>query len=109
MSEVGAKLRESRDRLDESDFEVGRFYYRIGNYPGAVDRLTTILTRDPEFTTRDGVYFFLGESLVKLKREAEALPYYEKLVSEFEQSEHLDDARRRISELKAQLASTAGT
>jgi outer membrane protein assembly factor BamD len=109
MPEARAKLREAKDRLDESDFEVGRFYYRIGNYPGAVDRLTTILTRDPEFTARDGAYFYLGEALIKLKREAEALPYYEKLLSEFEQSEHLEEARRRVSELKAQLASKAGT
>jgi outer membrane protein assembly factor BamD len=108
MPEVRAKLREAKDRLDESDFEVGRFYYRIGNYPGAVDRLTTILTRDPEFTNRDGVYFYLGEALIKLKREAEALPYYEKLVTEFEQSEHLEEARKRISDLKAQLASKTG-
>ena len=29
----------------------------------------------PEFTNRDSVYFYLAESLVKVKREAEALPY----------------------------------
>src|SRR5262249_42222164 len=105
MPEVTARLREARDRLDESDFEVGFFYYRIRNYPGAIDRFTSILKRDPQFTSRDGVYFYLGESLVKMKREAEALPYYEKLVTEFDQSEHLQDARKKIAELKAQLDS----
>jgi outer membrane protein assembly factor BamD len=105
MPEGRARLREARDRLDESDFEVGFFYFRIRNYPGAIDRFTSILKRDPEFTSRDGVYFYLGESLVKMKREAEALPYYEKPVSEFDQSEHLQDARKKITELKAQLNS----
>ena len=54
-------------------------------------------------TSRDGVYFYLAESLIKVRRPAEALPYFEKLVAEFDQSEHLQDARKRITELKAQM------
>jgi outer membrane protein assembly factor BamD len=102
LAEGKAKLREAKDRLSESDYLVGVFYFRIHWYPGAIDRLNTLLKLDPEFTGRDGVYYFLGESLVKLKREAEALPYYERLVAEFEQSDHLEDAKKRIAELKAQ-------
>ena len=30
----------------------------------------------------------------------EALPYFEMLVTEFEQSEHLADAQKRVAELK---------
>ena len=100
--EVQARLREARDRLSESDTEVGVFYYRNRWYPGAIERFKTLLARDPEFTYRDGVYFYLGESLIRVGREAEALPYFERLVSEFEQSEYLADARRRIAELKKQ-------
>ena len=44
------RLREARDRLSEDEFIVGRFYYRIRWYPGAIDRLTSILKRDPGFT-----------------------------------------------------------
>jgi outer membrane protein assembly factor BamD len=100
MPEVRTKLREARDRLGESEFEVGRFYYRIRWYPGAVDRLSTLLKNDPEFTGRDGVYFYLGESLIKVNRQAEAVPYFEKLVAEFQQSEYLSDARKRLNEIK---------
>ncbi|HEX9365228.1 MAG TPA: hypothetical protein VF921_01300, partial [Vicinamibacterales bacterium] len=50
---------------------------------------------------RDAAYFFLGESLIKVKKEAEALPYFERLVKEFEQSEYLEKAKMRITELKA--------
>jgi len=38
---------------------------------------------------------------MKLKREAEALPLYEKLLQEFEQSEFLSEAQKRVTELKA--------
>jgi outer membrane protein assembly factor BamD len=107
--EVQAKLREARDRLSTSEFEIGRFYYRIRWFPGAIDRLTDLLKNDPEFTARDGAYFYLAESLIKVNRPAEALPYLEKLIAEFEQSEHLEEARKRVEALKAAQASTASS
>jgi len=102
LPEVKAKLREAHDRLSDSEFLVGRFYYRINWYPGAIERLAAILKQDADFTRRDGVYFYLAESLVKAKREVEALPYFEKLIDEFQQSEYLGDAHKRIAGLKTQ-------
>ena len=106
LPEAKARLRDAQDRLDEADYGVGYFYYRNRWYPGAVDRLQTLLKQDPEYTHRDAAYYYLGESLIKLKREAEALPYYEKLVHEFEQSEFLPESQKRIAELKGQVAKT---
>ena len=104
MPEAKAKLREARNRLSESDYLVGFFYYRQRWYPGAIDRFRSVLKQDPEYTSRDQVYFHLAQSYVKIKREAEALPYYERLVAEFERSEYLEDARKRIAEIKAKQA-----
>jgi hypothetical protein len=106
MAEGKARLRDARDRLSQSDYEVGYFYYRQRWYPGAVDRFKTLLKQDPEYTNRDAVYFYLGEALVrgnqKPEGKAEALPYYEKLIEEFGQSEYLVDANKRIAELKSE-------
>ena len=98
--EVRNRLREAKDRLSEAEFEVGRFYFRIHWYPGAIDRLNALMKEDPTFTGRDGVYFYLGESLIKVSRQAEALPLYEKLVTEFDQSQYLIETKKRIDELK---------
>ena len=103
MPEVRASLREAKDRLSDSSYLVGFFYYRMRWYPGAIDRLQSVIKEDPEYSRRDAAYFYLGESLVNSKREAEALPYFERLVAEFEQSEHMADAQRRITELKGAL------
>jgi len=102
MSEGKTKLREARDRLSEADYLVGYFYYRQQKwYPGAIDRFKTLLKEDPEYTGRDAVYYYLGESLIKMRQQAEALPYFEKLVQEFEQSQYLPLTQKRITELKA--------
>lgn len=101
ITEARQKLREAKDRLADWDVGVAVHYYRIKWYPGAVGRLMPLLTADPEYTRRDAVYYYLGESLLKVQRPAEALPYFERLVKEFEQSEHLEDAQKRIAEIKA--------
>lgn len=101
MPEVKAKWREARDRLSRSDYNVGYYYFRQRWYPGAIDRFRALLKDDPEYTSRDAVYFYLAESLIKTNRPAEALPYFERLLEEFEQSELLEEARKRVAELKA--------
>ena len=101
LPEARARYREAKDRASDSDFRVGLFYFRAGWYPGAIDRFRAILKADAEYTRRDAVYFHLAEALVKTEKTAEALPYYERLVSEFEQSEYLAETKRRIEQLKS--------
>jgi outer membrane protein assembly factor BamD len=109
MPEAKEKLREARDRLSESDYLVGYFYFRQRWYPGGIDRFKELLKQDPEYSRRDAVYFYLAESLIKMRKEAEALPYFERLVAEFEKSEYLVETQKRIAELKAQaLVKTSG-
>jgi outer membrane protein assembly factor BamD (BamD/ComL family) len=101
MPEVKTKLREAKDRLSESDYLVGYFYYRQRWYPGAIDRFQTLLKQDGEYTGRDAVYFYLAESLSKTNQGAAALPYFEKLLEEFEKSQYLPETHKRVAELKA--------
>jgi outer membrane protein assembly factor BamD (BamD/ComL family) len=103
MEEGKQRLREARDRLSTHEYEVGVFYYKQRWYPGAIDRLRALLKVDPGFTHRDGAYYFLAESLMKVKLPAEALPYYDKLLAEFEASEYLEPAKARRDEVRAQL------
>ncbi len=103
LADARARLREARDRLSDSNFMVGRFYYRLRYYPGAIDRFREILDDDPGYTRRDAVYFHLADSLATTARGPEALPLFERLVSEFPATEYLEDANLRIAELKVAM------
>ena len=101
-------MRDANDRLSESSHRVGMTYFRMKWYVGAIDRFREVLKNDPEFTGRDATYFYLAESLRlrdlntdKKAGTAEALPYYERLLKEFEQSQYLEEARKRVAEIKA--------
>ncbi|MGE0041980.1 MAG: outer membrane protein assembly factor BamD [Vicinamibacterales bacterium] len=100
MPEAQALLRDARDRLSEASYRVGVFYYRVKWYPGAIARFRDVLAKDPQYSDRDAVYYYLAESLVVTNKQAEALPYYERLLHEFEQSEYLERAQQRVAELK---------
>jgi outer membrane protein assembly factor BamD len=100
IGEGRKKLREARDRLSTYDYLVGLNYFRWRVYPGAIGRFKELLKSDPEYTNRDAVYYYLAESLMAVNMKAEALPYFEKLVEEFHQSEFLARAQTRIKELK---------
>jgi len=103
LPQVKQRLREARDRLSDADLQVANFYQSIRLYHAADVRYRDILSSDPEYTRKDTLYFRLAETLEKSDKKAEALPYYERLVREFEQSEHLEEARRRIDRLKLEL------
>jgi hypothetical protein len=45
---------------------------------------------------------YLAESLLKTDKKAEAVPSNDRLVKEFDLSEYLVDARRRLEKLTAQ-------
>jgi len=100
--EVREKAREARDRLTAADYQVGVFYFKTKWYPGAIARFRGVLADDPGFSLRDGVYFYLAECLARTDKNAEAIPYLERLLAEFADSEFLPDGKLRLEELKAQ-------
>lgn len=102
MSEVKQSWRIARDRLSDSSYRIGLTYYRTRWYPGAIDRFREVLRDDPAFSRRDAVYFYLAESLARTDKKAEAIPYLERLLAEFDMSEHLEGALERLQELKNQ-------
>jgi outer membrane assembly lipoprotein YfiO len=102
--EASARLREARDRLSDYEYGVGIHYLRTRtSVVGAIDRFNSILKGDPQYTRRDAVYYQMAQALVLLQQPAAAIPYLEKLLAEFEQSEYLEKAKVQAAELKASL------
>jgi hypothetical protein len=72
-------------------------------YTGAEPRYRHVLQNDPEYTRKDSLYFHLAETLEKSNKKPEALPYYERLLKEYEKSEYLEEATRRVDRLRQEL------
>ena len=106
MPEARKLERQARDRLSESGYRVGFFYFRLKYYPGAIDRFEEVIKADPGYSNRDALYYHMAEALYLTGRKPEALPYYDRLIKEFEKSEFLPAAQKRVEELKT--SSTGG-
>ena len=106
MPQVKERLREAKDRLSDWDVQVGTFYLKVRLYHSAEQRYRHVLEADPEYRGKDSLYFYLAETLEKSGKPHEALPYYERLVREFEKSEFLEEANKRIELLKQQIKLT---
>ncbi len=100
MPQVRERLREARDRLSEHNFVVGHFYYRFNYDAGAISRFRQILDDDPHYSRRDEIYFYLAETLARINQSVEAIPYFARLLDEFEESEYAEQAQMRIGELE---------
>ncbi len=102
--EVDKLYRQARDRLSESEFRVGMLYLKSRWVPGALARFSGLMKDDPGYTRMDDVYFYTGEAFMKAKAWPQALPMYDRLLTEFPKSKHANTARKRIAEGQKQLA-----
>jgi outer membrane protein assembly factor BamD len=106
LPEVRALERELRDRLGDYELAIGVQYFRQRWYTGAMLRFQYILDNYPTYSRRDEVFYHIGEMLFRAKENAEALKWFEKLLAEFPSSRYLDDAKKRIAEIKKAEAVT---
>ena len=101
MPDVQTMYRQVRDRLSDSEYDVGYFYYRNKIYIGAVERLHGLLADDPQYTRRDQANFYLGAALEKMNLAAAAVPYYKALIADTPNSKLAPEAKKRLDALDA--------
>ena len=99
--EVRKNWRIARDRLSDSELRVGVTYARIGVLRGAALRFQALLKEDPNYTHRDELYYELAEIYLRSDNKAQAIPFYQRLIDEFTESEFLERAQKRLKELNA--------
>jgi outer membrane protein assembly factor BamD len=107
IGEGKKKLQECKDRLSGADYEVGVFYYKARWYPGAVSRFRAVLKQNPMYSGRDGLYYYLADSYVRMGAAPDALPLLDKLAKEFEKSEFLQRGLKLTASIRDGTAAEA--
>ena len=109
IPEATVYLREAKDRLSDSEYLVGEYYYRSAWWPGAIDRFKTIAESDPQYTRREAVYFYLADAYFNNGDFQEALPVFQQLLQEFPQSEFLAGTQMSIANIENRVADQTGS
>lgn len=100
-ADAEARRQEVLDRLARHEHVVAKFYMKRGSWLAASQRLNYLIDQYPNFAARDAVFFDLGLTLARLGRNGEARLYFERVITEFPNSEYAGQARRRLTEIKA--------
>jgi len=100
-AEALTKRQEAFDRLARHEHLVAKFYMKRGSFNSAVQRLNYLIDTYPNYADRAAAFYDLGTSLSQLGRKGEARLYFERVISEFPQSEYAAPARKRLAETKA--------
>jgi len=98
--EAEEKLRKAYDRLAKHEHVIARFYMKRGRHDSAVIRLNNIVDRFPDYVERDATFFDLATALDALGRSGEARLYFERVISEFPESDFAKRAKSRLEQTK---------
>ncbi len=82
-----------RKRLADREFYVAHFYYKSGNYKGALGRLREILRSYPDEGLTDKTLYYIGESYRRLGETKLANEAYTTLIRSYPESPFVKDAK----------------
>ncbi len=106
---VESRLQEVQENLAMHNLQIARFYYDVkfstgkGGLKGAQSRLKEIVDKYPCFSYNDEVFFRLASTYQAEEEPDEAARYYQKLVSEFPESEYLEKAKDQLKIIGAPI------
>ncbi|OGW20694.1 MAG: hypothetical protein A3K09_02375 [Nitrospinae bacterium RIFCSPLOWO2_12_FULL_47_7] len=94
------KKNECIEKLAMNLFEVGKFYFRTGNYASAIKRMQSQLEQYPNRKFSDEVVFFLAESYYMEQNYEKARETYNQLLQQYPKSKFGQNARDRLKSIR---------
>ncbi|HZY31012.1 MAG TPA: outer membrane protein assembly factor BamD, partial [Candidatus Methylomirabilis sp.] len=91
-----AKIAECRRQLADKELYIGTFYFNRGSYGAAIKRFESILKEYPGSGNEDRALYYLGESLWELEQKTAAKTAFERLISQFPDSDMAQLGAKRI-------------
>jgi outer membrane protein assembly factor BamD len=85
-----------KKRLAESEFYVGKFYFKSKKYKGALSRFVIILRDYPDVGLADKALYYIGECYSSLGEEELARDAFSTLVTEYPESPFAAIASNRL-------------
>jgi outer membrane protein assembly factor BamD len=95
-ADAKAKVAECRRQLANKELYIGKFYFNRGAYSAAIKRFETVLKDYSGSEYGDQALYYLGESLWELEQKGAAKPIFERVLSQFPDSDMAPLAAKRL-------------
>ncbi|MEE9614972.1 MAG: outer membrane protein assembly factor BamD [Thermodesulfobacteriota bacterium] len=96
MGKAGELMVFLKRRLAESEFKVGKFYFKMKSYRGALARFMLVLKDYPDVGFTDETLYYVGRSYALLGEEGLATETFTTLVKEFPESPFARKAKKKF-------------
>ena len=93
---VKRRLREVQEVLAEGDYKIAMSYYVRNSLPAARSRFQEIVDLYPNFSQGDQALWYLAQSLVRMRKPQEAVPYYDRILTHFPLSTRAPAAKEKL-------------
>jgi outer membrane protein assembly factor BamD len=122
LPEAKQKLRDVQEVLAERQFGIGRFYFLRNNFAASQARFISLVDSYPLYSGVDEALFMLGDIYQREARalrlqnipaatkekvvaeyEKRAIEYYSRIITRYPAMRRADDARQRLTEMKASV------
>jgi outer membrane protein assembly factor BamD len=98
-AEVRTHLTTCRRELAESELAIGRFYYRQGSFPAAINRLEGVVKDYGDLPIAEHALFLLGQTYVASGKSDKARQRLEQLLAQYPNSTYQQRAKERLAQL----------
>jgi len=93
---VKRRLREVQEVLAQGDYKIAMSYYIRNSLPAARSRFQEIVDSYPSFSQSDQALWYLAQSLVRMRKPQEAIPYYDRILTHFPLSPRVPAAKEKL-------------
>ena len=99
LPRVKRRLRETQEVLATGEYAIASFYYMRHADHAAESRFRDIAENYPNYSQADKALWYLGQTLERLKRPSDAVPYYARILTDYPLSPTGGEAKSRLAAL----------
>jgi tetratricopeptide (TPR) repeat protein len=86
-----------------SYIKLGELFFNNEKYEKSIKELEDLINKFPEYINNDYAYFLIGMSYLKIDDFSNAEKYLTKILVEFPESVYMNEARKKIREIRKQV------
>ncbi len=99
IRKVKSKLRLVQELIADANFRIAKFYSQKRANKAVISRLEEIADDYPSYSRADSALWLLAITLEKVKKSAESVPYYSRIITDYPLSPLVEESKERLQAL----------